>query len=172
MPYLGAMRCTILAFLLALVVAPPVWSGELSGVPKVVDGGTLMIAGRPVRLHGITAPAEKETCELNGQSWLCGWEASNALAFIVGRHWVTCRQHAPAIGGPFVATCLAGNVLDLNAYMVRNGWAIADRQATPDYVSLEEMARREQRGLWRGKNHTPTQNVADKDTPNILGHIN
>lgn len=50
--------------------------------------------------------------------------------------------------------CGTGPV-DLNAAMVRSGWALAYRRYAKDYVPQEIEARAESRGLWRGSFDAP-----------------
>ena len=103
-----------------------------------------------IRLHGIDAPEAKQTCTADGNAWRCGWEANNALANIVGEHWVTCRQRDKDRYGRIVAVCRAGPV-DLNAWMVGEGWAVAYRRFSMDYARDESEAKGARRGLWRGE---------------------
>ena len=126
----------------------PAMAQDYSGVPHVVDGNTILINYQRIRLHGIKAPDAGETCGLNDSIWLCGWEAANALANIVGRHWVTCRKHRLTEVGNIDATCFAGKVLNLNAWMVRNGWATTQNRSNSKLIKLEALARQEQMGIW------------------------
>jgi endonuclease YncB( thermonuclease family) len=123
---------------------------ELTGIPKITDGDTIRIGNTRIRLHGIDAPEAKQTCTANGKEWRCGWEATNALANIVGRHWVTCSKRDMDRYGRVVAVCRAGPI-DLNAWMVGYGWAVAYRRYSKDYVRDEGDARKARRGLWRGE---------------------
>ena len=132
-------------------LAWPAVAQEHSGIPRVVDGNTIIIDFKSIRLHGIEAPNAEQLCEIDGENWLCGWEATNALAHIVGRHWVSCRQNRLNEGGIVDATCFAGNVLNINACMVRNGWATAQNQTNTPFLQLETLARQEQIGIWRTK---------------------
>ena len=136
---------------LVVSLAWPAVAQEHSGIPRVVDGNTIIINFLNIRLHGIEAPNAEQLCEIDGESWLCGWEATNALAHIVGRHWVSCRQNRLNEGGVVGATCFAGNVLNINAWMVRNGWATAQNQTNTRFLQLEILARQEQIGIWRTK---------------------
>lgn len=136
---------------LVVSLAWPAVAQVHSGIPRVVDGNTIIINFQNIRLHGIEAPNAEQLCEIDGESWLCGWEATNALAHIVGRHWVSCRQNRLNEGGVVGATCFAGNVLNINAWMVRNGWATAQNQTNTRFLQLEILARQEQIGIWRTK---------------------
>ena len=39
----------------------------------------------------------------------------------------------------------------MNAWMVRQGWAVAYRRYSTDYVSQENEAKSERLGIWRGE---------------------
>ncbi|MFP6711273.1 MAG: thermonuclease family protein, partial [Rhodospirillales bacterium] len=96
-------------------------SVQLTGIPKITDGDTIRTGSTRIRLHGIDAPEAKQTCTADGKEWRCGWEATNALANIVGKHWVTCSKRDVDRYGRVVAVCRAGP-LNINAWMVGNGW--------------------------------------------------
>ena len=117
---------------------------------KVVDGDTIKIGRIRIRLHGIDAPESKQMCSSDGKQWRCGWEATNALANIVGKHWVTCIKTDVDRFKRIVAICRLGPI-NLNAWMVENGWAVAYRRYSLDYIKEEEVSRASARGLWRGK---------------------
>jgi endonuclease YncB( thermonuclease family) len=127
---------------------------ELTGIPKITDGDTIRIGNTRIRLHGIDAPEAKQTCTADGKEWRCGWEATNALANIVGRHWVTCSKRDVDRYGRVVAVCRAGPI-NLNAWMVRNGWAVAYRRYSTDYVRDENDAKSGLKGLWKGEFRLP-----------------
>ena len=145
------MRRLLVIIILNLSLAWPAAAQEHSGIPRVVDGNTIIINFQKIRLHGIEAPNAEQLCEIDGKSWLCGWEATNALAHIVGRHWVSCRQKRLNEGKIVDATCFAGDVLNINAWMVRNGWATAQSQTNTRFLQLEKLAQQEQIGIWRTK---------------------
>jgi endonuclease YncB( thermonuclease family) len=123
---------------------------QLSGIPKITDGDTIRIGSTRIRLHGIDAPETKQTCTINGKEWRCGWEATNALANIVGKHWVTCTKRDIDRYGRVVAVCRAGPI-NLNAWMVSNGWAVAYRRYSKDYVRDESDAKAGRKGMWKGE---------------------
>jgi endonuclease YncB( thermonuclease family) len=66
---------------------------------------------------------------------------------------VTCVERGRAPDGAILAVCyLAGlGQHDLNAWLVAQGWALADRSTAPDYVEQEAAARAAGKGLWRGQ---------------------
>jgi len=143
--------------LAGLLVGEPLAAAELVGRPRVVDGDTLDFSGQVVHLAGIDAPEADQTCRADGLSWPCGQEARWAALNRVGRHWVTCVPRAArAADGSVTAVCyLAGRgQQDLNAWLVRRGWALAEPGAEPEsskgYLAEERAAQAEGAGIWRG----------------------
>lgn len=143
-----------LAAALALLAALGGHAGaaEIVGKPRVIDGDTLDFSGRIVRLFGIDAPEIEQTCRAAGRAWPCGKEARWAAINRVSPHWVTCVEKGQGSDGVALATCyLAGaGQWDFNAWMVAQGWALADRRAGAGYLAEEQAARSAGRGLWRG----------------------
>ena len=56
--------------------------------------------------------------------------------------------------GRIVAVCYLGHQ-DLNQWMVKEGWALAFRSYSLDYVTAEDEARTAKRGIWRGDFEPP-----------------
>jgi endonuclease YncB( thermonuclease family) len=48
-----------------------------------------------------------------------------------------------------IAKCFV-NGIDLSSWMVLNGWAIAYRKYSMDYVADEDRARNQKAGIWAG----------------------
>ena len=145
---------------------------SISGPVSVIDGDTIDIAGQRVRLHGIDAPETKQTCRADGKQWRCGVYAGFALAEMIGRHWVHCRERDRDHYGRIVAVCnLAGpEGPNVNAWIVREGWALAYRRYSTRYVAAENTAREARRGIWKGKFVAPWdwrrgKRLAATDTP-------
>jgi hypothetical protein len=104
-----------------------------------------------VRLHGIDAPESDQTCfDASGVAYPCGDRATRALRAQIDGQSVSCRQTDTDRYGRIVAVCHRGEV-DLNAAMVREGWAVAFVEYATDYVAEEAQAKREGRGIWNGK---------------------
>ena len=128
----------------------------LSGVPRVIDGDTIQIGKTRIRLHGIDAPEAKQECTVDNKEWRCGKEATSALKDAIGDKKVNCSRKDTDRYGRVVAVCRVGD-LDLNALMVRQGWAMAYRQYSMDYVRDENLAERGERGMWRGDFVAPSE---------------
>lgn len=128
--------------------ASPAAAETLSGVASVIDGDTLEIHGERIRLHGIDAPESGQHCRYAGTLQRCGQQAANALAEMIGRQAVRCEGKERDRYGRLIAVCYSGEA-NLNASMVRSGWALAYVQYSRDYVLHEQMAAQERQGMWR-----------------------
>lgn len=157
--YAGSTALAMVAALTASVAA----AAELNGPAQVVDGNSIAIGGRVVRLFGIDAPDEDQICQRQGAAWRCGQDAGWALAERLERHWVLCDTRAAPASSEGIADAanadpavcyLDGRRIDVNAWMVEQGWALSDRRANA-YLAQEEAAQRAGRGLWAGKFDPP-----------------
>lgn len=148
--------CGVLAGALAamlLTPAPAEGAAQISGrAPAVIDAATLDFAGQRVRLDGLQATPPTQTCRLDALVWACGQEARWAATNRVGNHWVVCEERRRDDAGTVLAVCYLGGVggPELNAWLVEEGWALAERGEGARYVAEEERARAAARGLWRG----------------------
>lgn len=141
-------RLAAAAAALAALVLPAV-AEDVTGRARVLDGDTLDIGGSRVRLYGIDAPERTQLCEIGAVSWPCGRNAQAVLAGSTRDLEIDCRGARRDRYGRLLAVCYAGGV-DLNAMMVRGGWALAYRQYSLDYVGEEAEARAAGRGVWQG----------------------
>lgn len=124
---------------------------ELTGVASVIDGDTIEIHGTRIRLHGIDAPESAQLCiDANDNPWRCGQQASLALAERIGRAPVSCRRTDTDHYGRMIAVCSSGTE-NLNAWLVAEGWAVAYRRYSGDYVAREDEAREARRNIWSGR---------------------
>ena len=145
----------VLALVSFFILSISVAVADVTGKPRVIDGDTIEIAGERIRLHGIDAPESKQTCaDKAGREWRCGQDATFALAEMIGNHWITCKGDTRDRYRRLIAVCYAGPY-DLNAKMVRQGWALAYRRYSIEYVDEEADAKVHKEGLWRGQFVTP-----------------
>ena len=139
-----------LAFTTLLLLAIPASAQDVTGPARVVDGDTLAIADRSVRLLGIDAPELDQRCTRDGQEWACGEEAAAQLRSLVEGQIVTCRDQGSDAHARLLATCHA-NGLELGATMVEYGWATAYRSYSSAYVGHEHRAQSAKQGIWRSE---------------------
>jgi endonuclease YncB( thermonuclease family) len=138
------------AALLTLAIVPPSNAQTVTGRATVTDGDTIEIRDVDIRLHGIDAPESAETCVADGQRWQCGRRSANALAAKIDRGIVRCEGRTRDRYGRLIAVCYKGGT-DLNAWLVRNGWALAYRRYSRAYVPEERRAKADSAGVWRGQ---------------------
>ena len=128
--------------------APGIGSA-VRGRAHVVDADTLDIAGVRVRLHGIDAPERDQNCTRSGVAWRCGQQASAALAALVAGRDLRCELSDRDRYGRMVGICWL-DALDVNGWLVQQGWAVAYRRFSAAYVGAEAVAREARRGIWAG----------------------
>jgi endonuclease YncB( thermonuclease family) len=129
--------------------------GVLVGRAGVIDGDSLDLGGTQIRLFGIDAPEGRQTCrDAEGRNYRCGRSATKALRRLVGRSVVRCEKRDVDGYGRTVAVCFKDGI-DLNGWMAENGWAIAYRRYSRDYVAAEERARARRLGIWAGSFEEP-----------------
>lgn len=129
------------------LIAAPVAAETVSGAATVIDGDTLEIGDRRIRLFGIDAPEAQQTCDRRGETWACGEESASQLRALIGSKQVACTGDETDQYGRLVAVCSAGH-LELNKTMVAEGWATAFRKYSTAYVADEIRAGSGRRGLW------------------------
>ena len=121
------------------------------GYLKIVDGDTIHIGKNKYRLHGIDAPETQQQCKRENKKYKCGMEATRFLkSLIKDKNQVICEKKDMDRYKRIVAICYYDNK-DLNKLMVKNGWAIAYRKYSKDYVDDETYARIKKLGIWDGK---------------------
>ncbi|HET9904197.1 MAG TPA: thermonuclease family protein [Xanthobacteraceae bacterium] len=138
----------------ALAIAAARYSergGEvITGAARAIDGDSLWVGEREIRLFGIDAPEFRQTCERAGRSWACGREAAETLRAAIAGRQVECRARDRDRYGRIVAVCSAGGV-DLGAAMVKSGLATSYGA----YAADEREARDARRGLWSSRFERP-----------------
>lgn len=150
-------RWAIIFFLAALSVAALfvryLQKGEISdveGPATAVDGDSLYVSGREVRLIGIDAPEGEQVCRRGGAKWECGEAATQELAGLIADKTVRCQGVDIDRHGRLLALCGVGN-LDLNMTMVQRGLAVSNGR----YKAEEREAANSNIGLWAGEFEQP-----------------
>lgn len=127
---------------------------SIEGVARVIDGDTLEIAGTRVRLEGIDAPEGDQSCaRADGGTWRCGQAASVELQRLVGTVPIRCDSRGLDKYGRTLAICFNG-AKDINAAMVRGGFAWAFVKYSKTYVNEEDGARTRRVGIWQAPTTT------------------
>ena len=130
----------------------------ISGIAKVTDGDTIRIEEKKIRFFGIDAPEQKQQCK---KTWLtisfisfskdypCGQISTDKLKKKNNNKLIICKWTNKDRYKRYIAECFKDKT-NLNAWMVRNGYAVAYRKYSKKFVSQEIFAKKEKLGLWSG----------------------
>lgn len=132
-------------------------SADVMGRVRVIDGDTFDVAGVRVRLHGIDAPEDKQTCQTEqGTSWACGaWVTSTVGTLYDGKR-ARCREVDVDRYGRVVARCSIDG-RDVGQQLVSRGLAFAYRKYSMAYDLDEKGAAVNDRGLHASRVQDPAQ---------------
>lgn len=140
------MKALLNGLVLCLIFITVVSAAEI----KVVDGDSLFIGKREIRLSGIDAPEYKQECfDAGGKSYRCGLKALEYLKSLVNAS-LRCEVVAVDRYHRDVSVCYEDG-RDINAQMVSAGWAVAYTRYIRDYEDEEAAARLNRRGIWQGR---------------------
>lgn len=140
----------LVSVLAAAVLARP---AIISGMAYVIDGDTLVIRKRHVRLFGIDAFERDQTCG----RFRCGIEARKALRDLIKGRTLTCETKAIDTYGRTVAVCKTSDGRDVGGEMVRRGLAVAYRSFSTQYLGDESYAKSHHLGAWGYGFESPLQ---------------
>ena len=122
----------------------------LRGRATVIDGDTLLIRGKVIGLRGIIAPRPTQTCQgARGRKYTCGQAATEALVVRIGSASLVCTVGEDDAYGRALSTCKRDGE-DLGAWLVSEGYAMADSTASNQYAPDQKQAWAKRRGLWAG----------------------
>lgn len=127
------------------------------GVASVIDGDTLEIHGRRIRLFGIDAPESSQLCRgSDSLPYRCGSEAANKLNELIARKVVSCAIATHDRYGRMVSSCSVEEI-DLGEWLVRNGHALDwPKYSKGRYAAVQRSAAAEERGMWAGSFANPS----------------
>ena len=143
---------SIPTWLVPLLSSP--WS--LSRLPRPVPRfqacrrlPTAIRSGLVLSASGFTASTRRSRSRAAARAarpWACGAAATRALRERIGGRSVECAERDRDRYGRIVAVCQVVGA-DVNAWMVEQGWAVAYRRYSTDYVSQESSAKGARRGV-------------------------
>ncbi len=143
-----------ITLIIALILAEVATQTIASSTITVVDGDSLEINGRRIRLIGIDAPEYMQTCEdITGKSYMCGQSAKAFLQDMIEAGHEKGDKLKCTVEGidqykRTLSVCKIGDV-NLNLEMVKAGYAISYKQET--YKPAEKHAKQSRKGIWQGK---------------------
>ena len=144
------MKKLIILVIILLNLNEKTIASEIYGLPIITDGDTIKILNNTIRLHGIDAPEKKQKCNKNKKVYNCGVNSTKALTKKVGKKLVKClTQKDKDRYNRFIGICFV-ELENLNKWMVRNGYAVAYKRYSKDYILDEHFAKINKLGLWSG----------------------
>ena len=136
---------------------------KISGFAKVVDGDTIKINSKKIRLYGIDAPEKKQKCKKTyltisfmsfTKDYMCGEVSTQKLIKKINNQKLNCNIIDVDRYKRLIGECFKRNI-NLNSWMVSNGYAVAYRKYSKKYVSDEINAKNKKLGIWKGKFEMP-----------------
>jgi len=141
---------TVWCFLYFVTQAIAADRPDIQGFAEVIDADSIEIGGRRIRLHGIDAVESGQLCRRNNQDWRCGTDGTKAVREMVAGRQVRCVPLYEDGYARTVATCWIGEK-NLNDWIVRQGWGLAYRKYSKDYLAAEAEAEMNGRGIWQAE---------------------
>ena len=136
-------------------------SEEIYGMPKIIDGDTVHIKSKKIRLEGIDAPEIKQQCQKTylqistivsfnfKKNYSCGITSKKRLIDKINKSQIKCISSGRDRYKRHLATCYKDKI-NLNKWMVRNGLAVAYKRYSKHYLRDEIYAKENKLGLWKG----------------------
>lgn len=130
---------------------------EFSGIAKVIDGDSIIVENKEVRLFGIDAPEYKQECfnEKNLQ-YSCGKMAQEFLQKLINNKKVICHYSTLDFYNRHLAKCELGEI-SINEEIIKNGMAVIYdfKQSDEIMINLESQAKEQKLGIWQGAFQLP-----------------
>ena len=131
----------------------------LRGTACAVDGDTLRLGGRRtagrcrgglvVHLTGLDAPEKAQKCRARlFRMVACGRYALSRLTARIRGRELRCEARRRPGAAAWAGTCHVG-AENLNAALVRHGWAAVNHADDATYAAEERAARTARRGIWQ-----------------------
>ena len=151
----------LLNFLIVFSLVQNLNSEEIYGTPKIIDGDTVHINSKKIRLEGIDAPEIRQQCQkvflkisaIIGfsfkKNYSCGVISKKKLVNKIKTSQINCISSGRDRYKRYLATCYKDRI-NLNKWMVRNGLAVAYKRYSKDYLGDEVYAKENKLGLWKG----------------------
>jgi endonuclease YncB( thermonuclease family) len=124
----------------------------------VIDGDSLRLGDRELRIASIDAPEYRQTCfDEAEREWPCGKEARTVLGRLVKRGDLSCRKEAEDRYGRGLARCTVKGG-DVATLLAGEGWALDARDKRfPAPLKAIDEAKAAKRGIWRGRHQHPAE---------------
>ena len=140
---------------------------KISGKAFVLDGDSLRVNRKEIRLFGIDAPEYSQTCfNKNNIEYPCGQNSKEFLIKLIGGKKINCFYAQKDKYQRYLSICYLNDV-SVNEELVKNGMAVVYNftQSDEKMDLLEEQAKKNKLGIWQGPFELP--NIYRKKNPNL-----
>ena len=141
-----------------LLISKISFAEEISGNANIIDGDSIKIGSKKIRLFGIDAPEIKQKCKnmyfsisfiTFQKNYDCVLNSKRALEKKINKKRISCKTRSKDRYGRILAICYLEKK-DLNMWMVQSGNAIAYKRYSKRYLTQENEAKKKKIGLWSG----------------------
>lgn len=132
---------------------------SFSGKTSVIDGDSIKVGGKEVRLFGLDAPEYNQNCfDEKNKEYACGQVSRDFLAELAQKKEVKCMYAEKDKYDRFLGKCFVGEI-SINEELVKNGMAVIYNFTESDEKmdELEEAAKKQKLGIWRGAFQLPKE---------------
>ena len=151
------MKNKTLIFLIAISLNPFIKANENINSffnYQVIDGDSLKRDKKRYRIQGIDAPELKQLCWIKDQPWSCGEAAGDYLRTIQGKEGLHCIKVDEDRYRRDIVKCSVqtkDGIKDVGSIMVEEGYALAYRQYSKEYIEEEKRAKDRKKGIWKSR---------------------
>ena len=139
------------------VKSHPQFNKNFSGNTFVLDGDSLRVGGKEVRLYGIDAPEYNQTCfDAKKKEYPCGQKSREFLINLAGGKQVECAYFDMDKYDRYLSKCSVGKA-SINEELIKSGMAViySFTEADEKMEKLEAEAKKNKLGVWQGAFQLP-----------------
>lgn len=133
------------------------FSKKFSGTGFVLDGDSIRVGKKEVRLFGVDAPEYKQKClNAKNKEYACGLASRDFLLELAGGKFIECAFSEKDKYDRYLGKCYVDGV-SINEELVRNGMAVVYNftESDPKTDLLEKQAKDKKIGVWQGSFQLP-----------------
>jgi len=132
---------------------------------QVIDGDSLKRDKKRYRIQGIDAPELKQLCWIEDKQWPCGEASRDYLVNLQNKGGFLCIKVGEDRYKRDIVKCsvqTGDGIKDVGSIMVEEGYALAYRKYSKEYIEEEKIAKDNKRGIWKSRFIYPWEWRAEK----------
>ena len=132
---------------------------------QIIDGDSLKRDKLRFRLQGIDAPELKQLCWIEDKQWPCGEASRDYLVNLQNKGGFLCIKVGEDRYKRDIVKCsihTKDGIKDVGSIMVEEGYALAYRKYSKEYIEEEKIAKDNKRGIWKSRFIYPWEWRAEK----------